>query len=257
MRFGDVHFYDLLTFNRIIAVVPPYSGVSLNADTIWHFNDHKQAHYDLFNVRYVVAPRKWTPPPFLRPIKETRRYVLYEAPTKGYGELVAIADREAPASQSAMFFRSRNWMLGPDPEAGRYLRYDYPAASGAGSAGASDRRDAAASGCPGGKTSDERVGPGWIAMRVECPTASTLVLKQTYHPNWEITVDGRSAPAFMVSPSFIGVSVPGGTHEVRAEYRPGVLKTGLLILGGLTAVAVVVFRRRFADLEKRWAPAAA
>ena len=255
MRFGDLHFSDLLTFHRIVGATPPYSSWSLNSDMVWHFDDRNAAHYDLANAKYVVAPRSWTPPDFLRPLKVTRRYTLYEAPTRGYGELIAVSSRDSPPSQSALFFRNKAWFLGEDPGARRFVRHDFPPGAAGGSAVAADSDPAARARpvCPGGRASDERVSPGRIELRVDCPAASTLALKVTYHPNWRVTVDGQEATTFMVSPSFIGVELPPGAHQVSAEYRSGRLKRALLALGALTLIAVVVFRGRFAQLERLWA----
>ena len=254
LRFGELHFYDLLTFHRIVAASAPYSGVSLNAEFMWHFDDHNAAHYDLFDVKYLVAPRGWSPPDFLRPLEQTGRYVLYEAPTRGYAEFAVIAERASPASQLALFFQNRSWFLGTDPAAGKFVRYDFPPGRSADSAGAPEGGPLAGerSGCFGGKTGDERISPGRVDLRVECPTPSTLVLKMTYHPNWRVAVDDQEARTFMVSPSFIGVELPPGAHSVRAEYRSGLLKTSLLILGGVTLVGVIGFRRRFEQLERHW-----
>ena len=33
-----------------------YHALSLNADILVHFDESRPEHYDLFNVRYVVAP---------------------------------------------------------------------------------------------------------------------------------------------------------------------------------------------------------
>lgn len=256
MRFGDLGLRDLLTFHRMVTAAPPYGGVSLNSNMIWHFDDRKPTHYDLLNARYVVAPRSWRPPEFLRPVKETGRYVLYEAPTSGYARFAAISRSSSPASQSAMFFESRSWFQGPEAVEGKFIRYAYPRGAGSTGMAAASGPPLASPGCPEGRTADERVGQGGIELRADCPTASTLVLKITYHPNWRVTVDGRETPTFMVSPSLIGLSLPAGAHQVRAEYRSGLLKNGLLVLSALAVLGVVVFRRRFERLERLWAPAA-
>jgi hypothetical protein len=255
MQFGDLRFYDLLVFNRIVSVPPPYQGMSLNSDLIWHFNDHRLDHYDLFNVKYVVAPRQWPAPEFLRPLRETGRYTLYEAPTDGYGAFAVIVDRVSPASQSDLFFRNRTWFLSGDPGARRFVRYEYPSGAPASPAGGGVAAAVEGAKCPTGALHEELVSRGRIELRTECPVAATLVLKATYHPNWRVTVDGTEARPFMASPSFIGVELPPGPHRVRAEYRSGFLKTGLLTIGGLALIAVLVCRRRFAALEKRWASA--
>ena len=66
---------------------------------------------------------------------------------------------------------------------------------------------------------------------VGCPTDGTLVLKTTYHPGWHVSVDGQPVEAYMVSPSYIGVDLTAGRHQVTAEYRPDPLKLPLLLIG--------------------------
>ncbi len=243
LNFGDLHFYDLLTFYRIVAVSPPYSSLSLNADLIWHFDDRNPAHYNLFNVKYVVAPSSLAMPAFLRRIKETPRYTLYGAETSGYAEFAAVTKAKGIDSQSSLFVQNRSWLLSAEPGAGRFMRYEYPV-EGGGSGGPWNPA------CPGGGTiNKEQVMPGRFDLRVECQETSTLVLKVTYHPNWRVALDGREVQAFMVSPSFIGLEVPAGVHHVRAEYRSPAYKTAPLFLGACTLFATIWFRRRFAWLD--------
>jgi len=62
----------------------PYGGASLNSDLQFDFNDQVAAQYDLYNVRYVVAPRGLALPSFLQVLRSTTRYVLYAAPSSTY-----------------------------------------------------------------------------------------------------------------------------------------------------------------------------
>jgi hypothetical protein len=248
MSFGYLHFYNLLTADRIVAVAPPYASISLNADLIWHFDERNPAHYDLFNVRYVVAPSRLPAPALWQPIKRTPRYVLYEVRTGGAAGLVALDRRQSVSSQSGLFFQNRSWFMGTELTEGRFVRYDYPAPRDATTTLA--RAGTTAGACPdGGKITTERLAPGRIDLRVECATPATLMLKETYHPNWRVTVDGRPQRPFMVSPSFIGVDLPAGAHEIRAEYRSPFYKTALLVLGVCVLVATVLWRRQFDRLE--------
>jgi len=252
LKFGDLHFFNLLTFYRMAAPGPPYPSFSLNADLAFHFNERDLAHYNLFNVRYLIAPSRVTMPEFLRRIKETPRYILYQAETDGYASFAAVTETRKIGSQSALFVQNLSWLTGSDPAGGRFSRYDYPAARG--TSGSAENTGGSPPngrpGCPGGgKITEERVLPSSIALQVECPEATTLVLKVTYHPNWRVTIDGRDGLPFMLSPSFIGVEVPAGPHKIRAEYRSPLYKTALLLFGACTLLATICFRRQLARFE--------
>jgi hypothetical protein len=241
---NSVRFSDLLTFYQIPAVSAPYQSISLSSDFAWHFDEQNAAHYQLFNVRYLIAPSDLKVPAFLHLIRTTQRYKLYQDDTSGYAEFASATDRRAAGPDKAkLFFANRDWLLGGDPAARKFIRWDYPDASGT-------ARGPAIPGCAdGGTISDEQVQPGRLDVSVACAQAATLVLKMSYHPNWRVTVDGHAEQAFMVSPGFIGVNVPAGPHHIRAEYRPGPLKTILLIVGACILAVALVSRRRLASLD--------
>jgi hypothetical protein len=243
--FGDLKFSDLLTFHRLMPASAPYSSMSLNADLLWHFDDRNAAHYNLFNIKYLIAPRSLPVVSFLRPIKETRRYTLYRTETDGYAGYVTVSGRRRPSSQSNLFFQNRDWIQSIDPGAGRFFRYDYPPRRGANAAATQPVSANGTPPCAGEKIREENVLPGRFDLRSECAAATTVVLKTAYHPNWRVAVDGREVEAFMISPSFIGFELPAGAHQIRAEYRAGPLKALLLILGACTIASLLAFRRRF------------
>src|SRR5206468_2908464 len=80
-------------------------------------------------------------------------------------------------------------------------------------------------------------------VAAERPT--TLMLKVTYHPDWHAYVDGIETPTMMLMPSFIGVPIRPGTHEVRMEYQPQPLRHELMLLGllALALTALAEWRR--------------
>jgi 6-pyruvoyl-tetrahydropterin synthase related domain len=233
LPFNSVRFSDLLVYNGIPLVAGPYSSLSLNADLMWDFAIDRPEDYQLFDVRYVVAPSDTAMPAFLQPITRTTRYVLYAAPTTGYAIYGAIVDRESFHTQRGLFAVNRPWFNGPDVAALRFHRFDFPAAAD----GTVATEESAA--CARPAYTYERVQPSHIDVVVGCPTASTLVFKLTYHPNWHVTVDGRDANTFMVSPSFVGVSLPSGDHFVTAEYRSTPIKGPLVALAVLVLVAML------------------
>lgn len=248
MRYGDLRFYNLLTFDGLDGFAPPNQSLSLNADYIWDFREDELEDYQLYNARYMVAPTGMAVAPFLTPIQRTARFTLYEAPTSGYAQYVPIGQRIAAPSQRALFESNLAWErrhVAGTPRS--FIRYDYPAATlGPG--------PSASPGCPdGGRIDYERFQPGKLDLVVGCSAPAALLLKMTYHPNWRVTVDGEQIPTFMVSPSYIGIDLPAGVHQVNAVYEPTPTKAPLLLLGGLVLAGVFLLRSRLDRLLARLA----
>jgi hypothetical protein len=245
MSMQDLRFSSLLPFNDLPDLTATTSS-SLNSDYVWDFDYKNQGDFDLFNVRYMVAPSGLDVPSFLTPLLQTGRYTLYEAPTTGYAEYVAITTRQAVATQAELFDINLAWERTHTlPGERLYMRYDYPAtAQGSGpSSGAA---------CPGGgKTDFEMLQSNRMDFVVECPVDSTLVIKSTYPPNWQVSVDGVVVPDFMVSPSYIGISLPAGKHTVNAVYRPSPIKASLLVVGIIAALLLLILRGRLDRFAER------
>ncbi|HKY49676.1 MAG TPA: DUF6541 family protein, partial [Candidatus Limnocylindria bacterium] len=235
--FTSVRFYNLIAHHGLDAAAPPNQSLSLNADLLWDFDDQDLSHYRLFNVSYVVAPRGRAFPPELRALVTTAKYVLYAAPGRGYAEYAAIAGREAPATQRELFARELAWLRGGDPGRWSFTRFDYPHATEA-------RAAVPTPACAGGEVAYQRVQPARFDVLARCATASAMVVKVTYHPNWRVTVDGTEVPTFMASPSLLAFALPAGDHFVVAEYRSTPLKAPLLILGGVVLGAAGAVSRR-------------
>jgi hypothetical protein len=240
--FNSVRFYNLLGYYQLDAVAPPNQSLSLNADLLWEFNDQDLSHYRLFNVDYVIAPPTVKLPLELRALATTSKYVLYAAPGRGYAEYAAITQSQPASDQRDLFARELAWLRSGDVARWAFTRYDYHAPA---------RVDASVpiSDCRGGRIAYERVQPARFEVLARCDTASAMVLKITYHPNWHVTVDGAEASTFMVSPSYVAFALPAGEHFIVAEYRSTPIKAPLLAFGALVLAAAVVAgpaRRRFA-----------
>jgi hypothetical protein len=244
MTVGQAKVTDALTFAAIPAVSPPYAGPSLNSDLIWDFRDDDPGQFDLLDVRYVIAPAGLAVPSFYTPMQQTTKYTLYRVQTSGAAEYVAITARRQAPTQSALFDANLAWFKGPDPDARRFIRWDYGTPAGPPTTSA---------GCPGGgKTDFEYDASDAVHVVVECPAAATLAIKVTYHPNWHVSVDGQPVETFMVSPSFVGISLPAGKHTVDAVYEATPAKTPLFLLGLAVVGLAALFRRRLDWLPARF-----
>jgi hypothetical protein len=239
LTFNSVRFRDLFPFYGIPALSPPYQELTLNSSVQFFFNYQSAAQYDLFNVKYVIAPAAQPMPAFLTPITTTSRYILYRAPTSGYSEFAASTVPGSASSKYDLLYKNRDWLASDGPAARRFIRWDYPADS--------VPAPVTTPGCAdGGTVNYERWQSSQLDLTVQCKQAATLVLKMTYNPNWKVEVDGQEQATFMVSPSFIGVELPAGQHFIHAEYRSQPLKTYLLIFGllALALIGLAEWRRK-------------
>ena len=243
LRLGQVPLYRVMVFEGFDVLSPPLPSINLNSDLMFHFNDQDRTFFDLFDVRYVVAPSGLPPTDFMTPLLRTQRYTLYSVPTSGAAVFASRTIRQTASTKVSLFTANRAWLLGPDPGAHAFIRWAYPAPV--------EPTGAPAPGCTRGRLTDEVTTPSTVKVVASCPTASTLVIKSTYHPNWRVTVDGQAQATYMVSPSYIGVDVPAGTHTVYAEYRSSSVRTVLLVVGTLTLLGVLLGGRLLTPLRRR------
>lgn len=247
LPFRSVRVYQYLLDRQFRTVAPPFGGATLNSDVQFDFNENDPGHYDLFDVRWVIAPRDQPMPNILRLSRATSRYALYSAPSGGHASYVAISSRVAVANVATLLANNRAFMAGPGPSTRQYLRYDYPTPAGPTAPGVP--------GCEGGgRVLSERLLPARMEFVVSCATASPFAIKETYHPNWDVRVDGSRVETFMVSPSFIGIMLPAGEHTVTAEYRSTPLKGWLLAFAALLMLALAAWPASLRRIRAGWVP---
>jgi len=256
MKIGDLAFADLLTFRRIPAVSAPYQALSLNSDLLWEFDYRHADDYAVFNVRYVVAPAAEPMPGFLAVLERRGRYALYEARPGGYFA-IGRSDLALAGRRSDFLPAARLWRRSPLVAAREFPQVSLTGTAAVPSTGrllplADAARLLPALGIrppPAGRVLGETAAPQSHAASVVLEEAATVVLKVTYHPNWQATVDGVEAPTTMVMPSFVGLALPPGRHEISLAYRSdprrGVLRwVGAAVLAAAAAVAAYGCRRR-------------
>ena len=236
LKIDQVPMYRVLTFEGLWTVSVPLPSIVLNSEFSFHFDDRNPAFYELYDVRYVVAPRGLAMPDFLSPLLSGQRHVLYSLPDASAAMFASSTVERGVEDKIEHFYANRAWLLGPDMPARSFIRWNYPAAPAATTPPTITR-------CADGTISGEMLEAARIRFDTSCGSASTVVIKTTFHPNWRVTVDGVEQPTFMVSPSYIGVDVPGGTHRIEATYRSSMLRT-VLLFAGIGAFAMVIVGRR-------------
>lgn len=225
-----------------------YGGQAFSLNSMLPLDQIDATHCNIFNVGYLVLPAFGPSPTFLSSILQTNDLNLYRTDAHGYAEFGSVrwGDIEGGTLlERQQHLRAQNfeWLRDGDAAAGKFIRWNFP--EGAPSAG-----DAGPGTPESGTIIDDKVSSQRIDVTADARQASTLIFKMSYHPNWHVAIDGREAPGFMVSPSYLAVVVPSGHHQVTAEYRSSGLKKMLLVIGALTLLMVTIFRARLGDLER-------
>jgi hypothetical protein len=240
-KVGDVPFYAFLSEGQVPAVSFLYHSMALTSDIMVRFNEWNPSHYELFNIRTVIAPAGQAPPlpPFLTPREQIGPFRILEAPASSYFDVVdALASVKTTRSN---FYDVTDRWLQSDWVAKRiYLWLDWH-----GDAPSQLPRLTPEEALPTmpllpspGRVASERRDGETYRARIEVARPSFALFKMTWHANWNAAVDGRTAKTVMLSPGFIGIPVPAGSHEIVLSYEPGDHK-GLWALAGLLGVLLL------------------
>ena len=86
------------------------------------------------------------------------------------------------------------------------------------------------------------------ALHVEVAATTSvpayLVLTDSYHPDWQVTVNGKPAPLLRANQMFRAVALPPGTHRVAFRYQPLSLQWGAAVtLMTVLAIGLFAWRR--------------
>jgi hypothetical protein len=249
-KIGSVPVYTLLAVNQFDNPGYLYHALSLNADIEGYLDEARPATFDLFNLRYVVAPADQSAPVFARPLAAYGRHRLYGVETSGYFDLVD-SDMTWYGDRSEWFTAAQAWIQSDLVELGQHPAVVWgsaPAGEGASlplSAVPGSLTSSSAARQPCGRILSEQVEGNSYTVEFEAGRTCWLLLKATYHPGWQATLDGRPVPTQMLAPSFLGVQVGPGQHRAEVVYSPGPLRAWLR-LAGLAVVALS------AMVEWRW-----
>ncbi len=230
---GQVPVYAYLADNDVDEFGFTMRTPSLLADNEAYFDQSDPAQYQLYNIRYILLPVGMTPPVPATFIAASGRHRLYTVATTGYMQVVDTAgiveaNRADMAAQMQPYLASAAFHQG---ELGT-VAFD------GGTAATPTLPFTATPNAPPGTSSDVLVQAedGYFAADVTADRTAAVILKATYDPRWQVTVDGRRAPAYMVVPGFVAVTVTPGRHTVIFQYMSYSHYGVLLGVGALTLI---------------------
>ena len=235
-----------------------YHTYSLTSDVLNDFDETRLEQYNLFNVRYVIAPEEQTFPDFVKPLQQFGRHRLYQVETTGYFDLVG-SEMAFAGTKTEFIPAASSWLASGLPKVKQHPVVSIGSTSQEIPTPLSQAPEviSKAEGSLGlnrGTVLKEEIGSNYYAANVAVERESILLLKASYHPNWRATVDGLDADTLMLMPGFVGIKLPPGEHSVRLEYRPRRLRSVLLVLGLLVLPLLVVVEARGRYISDRLRP---
>ncbi|MGB8413603.1 MAG: hypothetical protein WCE23_12345 [Candidatus Binatus sp.] len=230
-----------------------YHSLSWNSDVTAELDERDPYQAKLFAMRAALAPVTQPMPPEFKRRAVHGGLAVYEASSEGYFGLVDIGARyDGPLS--AVLNRDWGWMQDPAVRAGAVV------ALGGDISGlpqwkmfqpppALDPRFST----PRGEVISESKQGETYSARLAVLRPCYALLKITYFPGQQATVDGKPAPIFRVYPDYCAIPVGPGEHRVEVRYRPGPLKP-ILLLAGIIVVGLIAQAMRrpdYAAMERR------
>jgi hypothetical protein len=251
-KIGSVPLYSVLPQLGIDTFGYSYHSEALTGDVRLGFDGTRPAEYNLFNIRYVLLHKTWTPASFYSKIKEFQNYVLYEVPTTGYFDLV-----DAPAvffGKSSNFYSPNSqWLssnlpeskqnpilqLGNPPEKASELPvFSFQKVDGQ---ILSDLSQPQTPQIPTGIIINEKINANGYQTQFLAYRNCYLILKANYDPGWQVYLDSKKVLPVMLAPGFVGIKVASGSHQAVFAYHPPWFRTPLFIVGILALLIIFIF----------------
>lgn len=237
---GDVPVFKYLSNLDLDVVGYTLRTASLMSDPESDFDETNLADYQIFGVRFLIIPSTRTPPVPAQYISQDGNYVLYEIPSvDGYFQL---AETTAPTSENRADIGANNVAFLDSDAAARGL---YPSVAYAGVPAAPPTDP---SGSPTGNlgtivSQSINLVNGQASAVVSAAKTAVVILKASYDPGWQVTVDGLPVSTVMIAPALVGVVVPAGTHVVAFRYVGYQHYPLLITIGGVSFIFCLFGRR--------------
>ncbi len=82
--------------------------------------------------------------------------------------------------------------------------------------------------------------PGDIVIRAKTDQPLALLLKETYHPGWQVSINGQPTSTLKLMNEFLGCHVPSGNHEIRFVFKPASFSYGLYLSAFSVVLSLII-----------------
>lgn len=307
-KIADTTYYMHLSTYGLPTVMWLPQTWSLNSDIEQYFSESNPIHYNVFGIRYVVAPPEEKAQSFWKLIKETKSWKLYEVEQQDTQSTIddpkSTRYMSTGVSPSVVYSGKlsfgnliRLWLHSPYPSQGIFPQLviqnnpsaidpsqsniPFPHFSMTSEASyitpdnkthslmaeppiyispftdinqnISNNKQSIDSKPPitviSSSSDTDMVFKATVEVKDTCPTC-VVVLKQTYHPNWKATVNGKPVETISVFPFHTAIRLEeAGVYEIAFRYEPSPAKNVLLFLA-LVSIVIWGFWKRKKEKDK-------
>lgn len=269
-RIASTPYYMQLSTYGINTVLWLPETWSPNSDTEQFFNEDNPEHYNLYNITSVVTTPEKLPQSFWNTRLQTPHWILYDVDTNGYID-GGYAPSVAGSTKQNYINLVHLWLQSPYPASALYPELRITDKTINTSLPHFQMIDQVTYKTPDNilhnifaeppvyeqqktklpvilsqsQSADMRF---TATVRVTDPCQNCIILlKQTYHPNWTATVNGKHVLPIEVFPSYVAIRLEEpGDYDITFTYQPSTTKM-LLFVGGILStllVGIVVFRKK-------------
>ncbi len=214
---------------------------SLSSPPEFRFRDSDPAHFDVFDVRYMIQPATRPPPVDAELVAERGRHALWEIAVDGAVEVVDVG-RAIEADRTNLGEKIAPWLSSDLPDADVYPGIAFAGFEPAATTVTGDEAPQTAPGVVVGASL--QLDDGLASATVDMSRPAAVILKASFDNRWRVTVDGEEVKPQMFAPSLVGRFVPAGLHDISFEYVPFPRYDALLGIGVATFLALVFVSRR-------------
>src|SRR3989338_7427306 len=266
LRLGSSQIYMLLSvYGLDMSQFLPETW-SMMSENDQNFDERAARDYDLLNIRYIISADNHEFPESAEMVKKFGPFQLYEIPTSGWFDVVqspmfVTSDKTNFINLVHLWHRGypRTWKMHPLIS----IEKNPPVPSGmqkqikmldevtySENPGNTHKNifadfpfvfpDSTVSAKIRNETVEKQTYSARITVPQNCRNCMYM-FKMSYHPNWQVKVDGQTVEKFAVFPMYVAARAAPGVHTVSVTHKPNSLKSFLLILELVLIPAILYF----------------
>jgi len=231
---------------------------SPNSDNEFFFDPQREEHYHLYNIGFIVVPEGYSLPKFAQLEGKFGKFHLYKVKTDGWFDLVTpnllveskktdfvnvvhlwqMSDLVAKKIYPLLSFKNSPFPFSNLPRIKMKDEVSYEINGEVKNIFAENPLTLSSPATPSGRIIQENGPTALVEVLPDCHNC-LLVYKTTYHPNWQVFLDGKKVKEkLMVFPAFLAIQVPPGKHQVAFSYQPSRLKIFLIVLDVIVPLVI-------------------